>query len=109
MKDDERELEEVERALSILGGRHPEQIRAAREDAIAAAKRKKELEEESARERSRSRRRTMLMVIVGACVAVVGAVVARIVLARSASDAEVAPLVARYVSLGFDVLPHGSF
>ncbi len=109
MKDDERELEEVERALSILGGRHPEQIRAAREDAVAAARRKKELEEESAREANRSRRRMMLVVIATGCVVVVGAVVTRIALARSSEDAEVAPLVARYAALGFDVLPHGSF
>ncbi len=105
----ERELEEVERALSVLGGRHPDQVRAEREAAQAVLRRQKEHESMLAAERGRTRRRLAMLVlglVVASAVATVGY---RSHAARAAFDAEIEPQVARYVGLGFDAVPRGTF
>ncbi|HEY1954747.1 MAG TPA: hypothetical protein VGH28_04030 [Polyangiaceae bacterium] len=110
MKDPhERELEEVERALSVLGGRHPDAVRAQREAAEAAAKRRREHEVIAAAERKRAMRRRALVAI--AIVAVGAAAFAgyRAHQKRTAIAAEVEPLVARYVARGFEALPRSSW
>jgi hypothetical protein len=57
-------LEEVERALSVLGGRHPEAVRAEREAAEAKARREAARIGEAAAERTR-RRRTLVLAALG--------------------------------------------
>jgi hypothetical protein len=105
----ERELEEVERALSVLGGRHPDQVRAEREAAQAVLRRQKEHESMLAAERSRTRRRLFVLVLGVVVAAGIASVGYRFHAARAALDAEIEPQVARYVGLGFDALPRGTF
>ena len=110
MKDPhERELEEVERALSVLGGRHPEAVRAEREAAQAAERRRREHEETAAAERRRGTRKRALGAVALVVLAGVGFAAFRFHAKRAALDAEVAPLVARYTSHGFDALPRGAW
>ena len=108
MKDDV-ELEEVERALSVLGGRHPEHVKAERETAAATARRLAEQRQALAKERAHRRRRLALLVVSVVVVAGVGAALVRFRAARAALDAEVEPVVTRYVALGFDALPRTTF
>lgn len=54
-------LEEVERALSVLGGRHPEAVRAERESQEASRKRREEVEAEVARQVTRSKARNVAL------------------------------------------------
>jgi hypothetical protein len=73
-------LTDVERAISVLDGRHPEHEKAARQTREAAEKRRTELEVELARSaRSRRTRRvvTAVLVVAAAGAAVVAAKVAR--------------------------------
>ena len=106
---DERDLEEVERALSVLGGRHPNQVRAEREAHEAAAKRAKEHESQVAENRKRALKRNA---IAGAVVIVLGGAgffAWRASSSRSAIDAKMATEIAPFVAAGFDALPRGSF
>ena len=105
----ERDLEEVERALSVLGGRHPDAVRAEREDAQAAERRRREHELASRAERGRALRRRLVIVAVLAVVGGAGFAAFRFQQKRAAVDAEMAPLVARFTSHGFDALPRGAF
>jgi hypothetical protein len=66
----EEQLAEVENALSLLGGRHPEFVRAEREKAEATARRRRELELASVR----ARRRALRAVVIGTVVAAVAGV-----------------------------------
>ncbi len=105
----ERDLEEVERALSVLGGRHPEQVRAQREAAEATERRRAEHDRQAAADRKRSMKRGAIGAF---AVVVVGAAALsyfRFQSSRAAIDAELAPLVGRYTALGFDALPRGTF
>lgn len=63
----DRQLAEVESALSLLGGRHPEFVRAEREKAEATERRRRDLELASARSRKRAIRGTLI----GTAIAVV--------------------------------------
>jgi len=101
----ERDLEEVERALSVLGGRHPEQVRAERLAAEAAAKRRAQHEAEAAAQARAAWKRRVLAVVAFACVSAVGFFAWRALAARRAHEQAIAPLVARYTALGFDELP----
>jgi hypothetical protein len=56
------ELDEVERAISLLGGRHPEHERTRRETLAAAEARRLEIERELVVSRRRRRRRAIVMV-----------------------------------------------
>jgi hypothetical protein len=105
----ERELEEVERALSVLGGRHPDQVRAEREAAQAVLRRQKEHESMLAVERSRTRRRFFMLVLGLGLASGVAWVGYRSHASHAALEAEIEPQVARYVGLGFDALPRGMF
>ncbi|HEY2367719.1 MAG TPA: hypothetical protein VGH87_15085 [Polyangiaceae bacterium] len=106
---DEGDLAEVERALSVLGGRHPNQVRAEREAHEAAAKRAKEHEARRAGDRKRVLKRNA---IAGALVLVLGGAgffAWRASSARSAIDTKMKIEVAPFVAAGFEVLPRGSF
>ncbi len=105
MREDERDLEEVERALSVLGGRHPDQVRAERLASEAAAKRRREHEKELETLRRRAWKRRVIAVVALALVSSVVFVVWKIFSARSEADRSAIPLVSRYVALGFDMLP----
>lgn len=58
-------LEEVERALSVLGGRHPEAVRAERESQEASRKRREEVEVQVARQTTRARARNVGLGLLG--------------------------------------------
>ncbi|HEY1695980.1 MAG TPA: hypothetical protein VGG39_27625 [Polyangiaceae bacterium] len=92
-----KDLDEVERALSVLQGRHPEHERSRRETLAAAAERREVLAGElAARSRKRRRRAIVLGVIVVAlgAVAVVGwKVASRARAIRSALGVAEAPFV----------------
>lgn len=104
----ERDLQEVERALSVLGGRHPEQVRAKRLAAEAAAKRLAEHQADAAAERRAAWKKRAIAIGGLGVIFVAGVFAWRFVAARRRADAEIAPLVARYVALGFDALPRGA-
>jgi hypothetical protein len=79
------DLAEVERALSVLHGRHPEHERFRREDEEKRARRQAELDAESTLETKRVRSRRMLVggiALAVGIVAVTGAVIFRSELAR---------------------------
>lgn len=104
----EHDLEEVERALSVLDGRHPEKVRAERLAAEALAKRQKEHEAAAIASRRATWKRGAIMLGALLVCAVAGFFVWRFFAARRAADEEMAPLVFRYVSRGFDALPRGA-
>lgn len=106
---DERDLDEVERALSVLGGRHPNQVRAEREAHEATAKRAKEHEARLAEDRKRALVRNAIAGVIVVVLAGVGVVVWRMSAARSAIDAKMTTESAPLVAAGFDALPRGSF
>lgn len=64
-KEGAKDLHEVERALSVLQGRHPEHERARREDEAARAKRAAELDAERAVVQKESGRRRLMYVGIG--------------------------------------------
>ncbi len=64
------ELDEVERAISALAGRHPEHERSRRETAVAAAQRRKLLEQELV---ANARRRRLRYLAIAVCVLAVAA------------------------------------
>jgi len=90
-------LDEVERALSVLEGRHPEHERTKRETAAAAAERRKKLERELSDNARRSRLRGLTAVAVVVAVAAAGWVGLRVVtrarMLRAALDIVEAPFV----------------
>ncbi len=69
-KEGAQDLHEVERALSVLQGRHPEHERARREDESARAKRAAELEAERAVAVKESTRRRLMYAGIGASLVV---------------------------------------
>jgi hypothetical protein len=76
------ELDEVERAISALAGRHPEHERTRRETAAAVEQRRKSLEQELTANAKRRRKR-LLVIFANALAVVVAAVVAWRLVARS--------------------------
>ena len=103
-KDTPEDLAEVERALSVLKGRHPEHERVLREDEAKRAKRQAEIEAVSRVETRRIRSRRALMaggVLAVGAIAVAGALVFRSeVTRRSRIDQAGDP----YRAMGFVVL-----
>jgi hypothetical protein len=101
------DLAEVERALSILGGRHPGQVRAERE--MLEAARARRVAQESAHDLARARdRRKLFPWIFGAVAVVVGISgvawwIHRASARVGAVDALLLPLAAPYVAHGFHV------
>lgn len=106
---DERDLDEVERALSVLGGRHPNQVRAEREAHEATAKRAKEHEARLADDRKRALKRNAIIGVVVVVLGASGGIAWRMSAARSAIDAKMTTEIAPFVAAGFDALPRGSF
>ncbi len=98
-------LDEVERALSVLGGRHPEQVRAEREAAEAAARRRRQLEGEMAAERAAARRRVLVWGVAALALAAAGFFTYRRVAARRALEAAVGVPMAPLEAAGFTPLP----
>ena len=99
------QLHEVENALSLLGGRHPEFVRVEREKAEAAARRLRDLELASVRARKRAIRGG---VIGAGIVAVIGTsawfAVGRYETRRRALEGSVAA-AQRFVAVGFSEVP----
>ncbi|MBX3219225.1 MAG: hypothetical protein KF795_01825 [Labilithrix sp.] len=107
-KQTPEDLAEVERALSVLQGRHPEHERVRREDEENRARRKAEIEAVSSVEARRVRSRRSLIavgVVVVGVVAVAGAVVLRSELARRGRIEQAAD---PYRAMGFVVVDTSS-
>jgi hypothetical protein len=95
------ELDEVERAISLLGGRHPEHEKTRREMLAAGGQRKVALDEELA-VRARLRSRRAVMTAVGAVVVVTASVVAfKVALRARALHVAVAQLEGPFTTRGF--------
>ncbi len=98
-------LAEVERALSILHGRHPDAVRAERETHLALAAKKAEAETRAERARAEDRRRWIVRAVLGLALtlaAVFGWGRYRERAARAkAVEAALAPAMAPYLSRGF--------
>ena len=73
------ELDEVERAISALAGRHPEHERTRRETAVAVEQRRRTLEQELAANAKRRRRRLLIITANVLAVSLAAAVVWRLV------------------------------
>ncbi len=103
-KDTSEDLAEVERALSVLKGRHPEHERVRREDEAKRAQRQAEIEEAGRIETRRIRSRRALVgasVLAIGAVAVIGALVFRSELARRGKIEQAGD---PYRAMGFVVL-----
>lgn len=100
-------LAEVERALSVLHGRHPEHERARREDLARRAERKAQLDAASAVEALRLRRRRALVAVAAAAVVLVVLVLAlfskRALDKRARLEAAAEP----FLALGFTSIDNG--
>jgi hypothetical protein len=98
-------LAEVERALSILHGRHPDAVRAERETNIALSAKKAATEELAKRARVEEKRRWITRGVVGVLVTVAATVAWSQYSKRrdraTAVEAALAPLIAPYLSRGF--------
>lgn len=98
------DLAEVERALSVLKGRHPEHERIAREDAEKQAARKAKLDSASRAETDAAkRRRSKLAVAIGAAVVVLG-VAAFFFRSEVSRRGELEQLTNPYRAMGFVIV-----
>lgn len=102
-------LAEVERALSVLGGRHPEVVRQERLAREAAEKRRKEIEAAAIAERKRARTRLVVAGLVVAALGGAGAFGYTRYSKLALEEGRVAPVAASYVASGFSLAPHGTF
>ena len=94
-------LDEVERALSVLGGRHPDAVRAERESHEASRKRREEVEAQVVQQAGRAKLRNVALGLLG--VLALG-VVGLVLVWRSKGqkrDAAFAALEKDYTGLGF--------
>jgi len=98
-------LAEVERALSILGGRHPEMVRAEREGREAKERRRRELEAQAVLAKRRTRNRALSIIVVVIALGGGGYAVSRAVERESAQAARVEPAAARFIARGFVAAP----
>ena len=91
------ELDEVERAISLLGGRHPEHERTRRETLAAAEQRRLTLDQELRANARRRRRRVVVMAVNVVALGIAGAVAWKLVVRasriRDALAAEEAPFL----------------
>jgi hypothetical protein len=97
-------LEEVERAISALEGRHPEHERTRRETLAAAQARGVALEKEAAVRARQRRHRAVVVVTNAAAVIAVGVVGWRLAVRTGAIRAALATAEAPWVSRGYAVL-----
>jgi hypothetical protein len=102
-KKPEEQLAEVERALSVLDGRHPEAVRAQRQDEEAKAKRRAILEEEAKLEARAKLKKRALLGLALALIAASGAMLYRHRVRSLAFEASLDRLTAAYTQLGFAV------
>lgn len=102
------DLAEVERALSVLQGRHPEHERARREDEAARARRAEALEAAAREDRRKRTKRLATMALGGVVLA--GAVAGAAVLARKEAERRraVDALVSPYLAEGFTLVESSS-
>ncbi len=98
-------LAEVERALSVLGGRHPEVVRAEREGREAAERRRTELEAQARLAKRRTRNRALSIIVVIIALGGGGYAVARGLEHEAAQAARVEPATARFIARGFLATP----
>jgi hypothetical protein len=107
--DARRGLDEVERALSVLDGRHPEHRRAQRETIAAAEERRKTAEHEAKAARKRARR-TGVLLAAGAIAAVTVAAIVVGLVRRSSKIAEaLTSASAPWEARGFGVVASSGF
>jgi hypothetical protein len=106
-------LEEVERALSVLHGRHPEAVRVERETQAALSKKRAATDELAARAAREDRRRLIQRLVVGTSIAAVAFGVGfwgwRRTARASAVAASLAPAMAPYAARGFAAVPASRF
>ena len=94
-------LDEVERAISVLGGRHPEHERTRRETAAAADARRREIEKELAVNRRKRLRRLAVVVANMIAVGLAGYVASRLFSRTSAIRAALERDEAVFVTHGY--------
>lgn len=98
-------LDEVERALSVLGGRHPEVVRVEREAREAAERRRAELEAKAAAAKKRARARASITLGVVVVLGGLGYVGVRRFRESKVQSARIEPTVAAFVARGFSEAP----
>ncbi len=101
----EQGLDEVERALSVLGGRHPEVVRAEREARESTERRLRELRAQAEIARKRSRRRAIFATLSLVAVGTLGFFGFRRFQNQRAQSARVEPATAGYLARGFTLTP----
>lgn len=94
-------LEEVERALAVLGGRHPDAVRLERETLEAAARKRAENENEGRVERRRRWRRRAIVLGVGAGLSAAALVAREKLTERRSTLGRATEPLAPYVAAGF--------
>lgn len=97
-------LDEVERAISVLAGRHPEHEKTRRETVAAAGQRKKWLDRELADSARRRRRRVFVFIASAIALGIVGAVAWTVVMRSSRIRGALARDEAHLLSLGAEEL-----
>lgn len=102
------DLAEVERALSVLQGRHPEHERARREDEAARAKRKQEIEKKAGVEQAAASKRKVTTALIAIVVVAVLAVVAFFVFREMQRRGRVDQAVAPWKASGFTLVDTAS-
>lgn len=102
--DAARGLDEVERALSVLDGRHPEHHRAMRETAAAVEERRAKAAKELAASSARSRKKAIIVASGVVAALAVGAVVVGLVRRASATGALLAQASAPWEARGWAVV-----
>ena len=103
------ELDEVERAISVLGGRHPEHERTRRETLAAAEQRRLVVEAELALASRRSRRRALVIAANVVAVGIAGVVTWRLISRAGAIREALARDEAPFLSHGLDELASNQF
>lgn len=102
------ELSEVERAISLLQGRHPEHERARREDEMARRRRAAELDALALADRKRSRTRRLWLAAIATPLLVVALVLAVVGRREAARRARIDSVAEPFQSHGFLVLATSS-
>ncbi len=98
------ELDEVERAISALAGRHPEHERTRRETAVAVERRRLSIEQELADGRRRRRRRALVLVANVIALAAAAVVASRFVARTGRIREPLARDEAPFLAQGFEEL-----
>ncbi|AKU98494.1 hypothetical protein AKJ09_05158 [Labilithrix luteola] len=102
------DLAEVERALSVLKGRHPEHERARREDEEARSRRRASMDAAANVESKRRSSRVLVMGVVTVTVLAAAGVVSMLVVREIARGGRVEKAIAPYRAMGFEVVETSS-